>query len=153
AIQNDSIRYGSDDPALANAWAELADTYLTEGRHLEALPHAERALALVASRKRGSPDRLRPLMVAGYARRTLRQFDDAEPLLQEVVKTVEDKCGADHRRLADAIGGLENLRLMKGERAEARRDLQRILQIRERAFGKDHPAVAYTLTSIATTFD
>jgi tetratricopeptide (TPR) repeat protein len=93
AIDNDEIRYGSNDPALGTDWAELADTYLRQGRHLEALPHAERGLALVASRRRRSPDRLRPLMVVGHVRMALRQFDEAEPLLQEVIEITEAQYG------------------------------------------------------------
>jgi CHAT domain-containing protein/tetratricopeptide (TPR) repeat protein len=123
------------------------------GRHADAVPLAERALAL--NEKAFGPDHP---FVAGALNnlaelyRAQADYARAEPLLQRAVAIFEKAGGGSHPVVAVALSNLAALHKEKGDYARAGLLFRRALDIFEKALGPDDPRVAVLLNNLALVY-
>ncbi|WP_257446529.1 CHAT domain-containing protein [Archangium lipolyticum] len=143
------------DARLAEAQAAFdeAITLRKSGGYAEALPRAERALALRQAVLGDShPDVASCLALMGTLYSRQGAFAQAEPLFQRALSIQEAGLGKSHPDVARTLNGLAVLYDEQGLYGQAEPLLQRALSIREEVLGKNHPEVALTLNSLAVLY-
>ncbi|QRO00167.1 tetratricopeptide repeat protein [Archangium violaceum] len=121
------------------------------GRHAEAVPLFERALALREAELGGThPDVATSLDILANLYAHLGFYARAEPLHERALAIRESALGEDHPDVASSLSHLARLYQFQGRYGRARPLHERALAIRESALGKDHPDVAASLNSLAT---
>ena len=80
----------------------------------------------------------------------LARYKEAEPLMREIVRLLEQQLGVDHPDVATGLNNLGQLLQATNRLAEAEPLYRRALKIDESRFGPDHPNVARDLTNLAT---
>lgn len=150
ALKIESASLAKDDPARAEGLSAMADLFLSQGRHKDARPYAEEAMALV-SRTKGpmSLEMLGPLNSLAWAHNGLREFEKSQPLFEQTISILERRFGPEHARLAYALNNLAAVHLMKGSYAEAATLFRRVLRINEKAMGSSNPEIASNLNDLA----
>ena len=122
-------------PAPAHAQSpELLDAYNrfseldAEGRYHEAIPFAEKAVALV-EREFGPDDPNTATLLNNLAElyRVQGKYAEAEPLYQRALAILENALGPDHPDVATALNNLAALYHAQGQYAEAEPLLMRAL--------------------------
>lgn len=170
-------RFGADDWRVANARLKrarlerlhamepetrsrardakkLADrvwTLYDEGRYAEALPDAERALALhsdlFGNADRTIADHLNNLASLHIA---MGNGSKAEPLLRRALDVARTTIGDDHPDTAACFNNLALLYDSMGRYAEAEPLYRRSLEICEKVLGPSHPHTALNLNNLAS---
>ncbi|MBC7933194.1 MAG: CHAT domain-containing protein [Rubrivivax sp.] len=124
-----------------------------EGRYAEAIPLAERALAL--KEKAFGPDHLSVAhALSNLATLYEAQVDyvRAEPLRRRALAVYEKALGTWHPDVALSLNNLAALHGAQGDYARAEPLYKRSLAIRERVRGPDHPDVALSLNNLASLY-
>jgi tetratricopeptide (TPR) repeat protein len=122
----------------AGALYEKAAELLRAGRFSEAMPLAQRALAIwEKALGPGHPDfaiALNNLAVLYYQQ---ARYADAEPLFKRALAILEKAFGPDYRDVALLLNNLADLYRAQGRDADAEPLYKRALSIRERSLGPD----------------
>jgi tetratricopeptide (TPR) repeat protein len=128
--------------------------YLNErGQYTEALPLAERALA-IRKRALGPKHGLIGTDLTNIASiyRSQGRYNEIFPLLQQSLKIARKTHGPDHPSVATDLNNMGELFKTQGRYEEALPLYQQALAIREKALGPEHPDVATTLNNIAAIY-
>jgi tetratricopeptide (TPR) repeat protein len=140
-----------DTPEVAEAKklaAEVVDLY-KQGKLKEALPLAKRCLQLREKAFTLADDPLRTaLFNLAELYISLQKYDDAEPLLERLVKSYEEFTPGDIR-LAGVLQSLGTARFLTGQHDKTEKLFQRALQITEKAYAPDSQKVAGSLSYLA----
>jgi len=121
-----------------------------QGRYAEALPLAQRALAL-REKALGAehPDVAISLNNLAGLCQSLGDDTKAEPLYQRALAIEEKAFGPEHPAVVESLNNLTVLYLYRGDHARAQPLCRRALAIQEKALGPDHPVVATSLNNLA----
>jgi CHAT domain-containing protein/Tfp pilus assembly protein PilF len=138
------------DSIDANGLTQQVIQLANQGRYLEAVPLAQRALAL-REKALGpeSPDVAASLNNLANLYSAEGRYADAEPLYMRSLALQEKALGAEHPDVADALNNLANLYSAEGRYADAEPLYKRSLVIVQKNFGADHPDVAQSLRNMA----
>jgi len=148
-LAGDALR---DQPAVAAELLEIIAEVLTDhGRPMEALPLAERALALNESLHSGDHrDLARSLRTVGYAIADLGRFGDALALQQRCLAMLQRLHTGDHEDVDTALNNLATTLLHLGRAAEAEPLLRQSLAMAERMGGGEHQHALGTRNSLGS---
>ncbi len=124
-----------------------------EGKFQEALPVAERSLAL-REKALGAmhPDLVNSLNNLAALYRALSAYDKAAPLLVRALDIQEKSLGPMHPNVAASLNNLAALYEAQGEYGKAEPLYVRVLGIREKVLGPMHPDVAQSLNDLGTLY-
>ena len=127
--------------------------YYGTGRYQEAIPLAQRALA-IAEKALGPahPDTAGSLNNLAELYRATGAYAKAEPLYERALAIAEKALGPAHPDTASALNSLAALYYATGAYAKAEPLHQRALAIREKALGPAHPDTATSLNSLAALY-
>src|SRR5690242_8813035 len=92
---------------------------------------------------------LNRLNQAGFYLWLLAQYEQAEPLYQQILAAQEQVLEPQHPDLATSLHNLALLYRSKGKYEQAEALFKRALEIREHAFGREHADVASSLHELA----
>ena len=142
--------FGPDDPETATALNNLAVTYQSLARYMEAEPLFRRAIE-IDERVLGKdhPDvatRYNNLALLLYKQ---GKYDQAEPLYRRAIEIDEKVLGKDHPDIATLYNNLAGLLQAQGKYDQAEPLYRRAIEIDESVLGKDHPAVARDYDNLA----
>ena len=144
--QEDSI----EEAAALNQ--EVGDLYV-QGRYEDAIPRAERALAIrekaLGPKHPGTARLLNNL--AGLYRAT-GAYAQAEPLYQWALAITEKVLGPEHPQTALVLNNLAGLYRAMGAYAQTESLYQRALAVFENVLGSEHPRTAAALTNLAALY-
>src|SRR5215831_2979151 len=143
--------FGPDDPKTAQALNNLALTYQSLARYMEAEPLYRRAIE-IGEKVLGKDH---PNVATGYnnlARLLQAQgkYDQAEPLFRRAMEISERVLGKDHPTVAIRYNNLAGLLQGQGKYDEAEPLFRRAIEIDEKVLGKDHPDVAIDYNNLAS---
>jgi CHAT domain-containing protein/Tfp pilus assembly protein PilF len=141
------------DMEEAKRLAAEVERLVKEGKYDDALPLAQRALAL--REKVLGPDHLDVAQTLNDLAVLHQEKGDharAEPLYQRALAIREKALGPDHPDVARSVNNLAELYRAKGDYARAEPLYQRALAAREKALGPDHPEVAASLNDLAILY-
>jgi CHAT domain-containing protein/Tfp pilus assembly protein PilF len=132
--------------------AEVEQLY-AQGKYTEALPIAERVLAL-REKAFGAEhtDVATALNDLGVLYCEKGDFGRAEPLLLRAKAVREKALEPHHADVAESLNNLAEFYRAKGEYGRAEPLYQRALAIREKALGLGHPLVLQSLNNLATVY-
>jgi CHAT domain-containing protein/Tfp pilus assembly protein PilF len=124
-----------------------------EGRYEEAIPLAQRALAL-SEKTLGPehPDTATSLIILGGLYETTGAYAKAEPLFERAVALYEKALGPEHPDTATSLIILASLHTATGAYAKAVPLFERAVAIREKALGPEHAATATALNDLAKLY-
>jgi len=153
--QPQAPRQDRKDKPLAEAQAlhRRAQELYREGKHAEALPLAQRALALREGEL--GPDHAlvgSSLHLLGRLARAQRRFAEAERLLTRALAIREAALGPAHADTANTLDVLSGVHHAQNRFAEAEAEALRALTIRETALGPDHPLTAESLSDLGLIY-
>ena len=125
---------------------EQATQLYNQGRYSEAIPLAQRELA-IREKTLGPdhPDVAQSLNLLANLYDAQGNYADAEFLYQRSLAIREKSLGPDHPLVADALNNLANLYTKQGRLADAERLYKRSLAIYEKTLDPDHHVVARSL--------
>jgi CHAT domain-containing protein/Tfp pilus assembly protein PilF len=132
---------------------KLAEKLYSEGKFGEAIPLAERALAL-REKALGPmhPDVAESLNDLGVFYKVQGAYPKAEPLYVRALDIREKALGPMHPDVAQSLNNLAELYRAQGVYPKAEPLLVRALDIREKALGPMHPYVAHSLNNLASLY-
>lgn len=125
-----------------------------EGKYAEAIPPAERVLAL--REKAHGPDHLEVAPSLNNLAKLYESAGDparAEPLYLRSLAVSEKALGPDHTFVALALNNLAGLYKQRGDFARAEPLFRRAVAIYEKALGPEHPNTAVALNNLANLYD
>jgi formylglycine-generating enzyme required for sulfatase activity/tetratricopeptide (TPR) repeat protein/CHAT domain-containing protein len=124
-----------------------------DGRYAEAIPIAERYVAL-ARRKRGEKhtEFATAIEWLGNLYRSVGRYAEAEPLLKRSLAIREKTMGPGHRNVGQSLNSLAELYWAQGRATEVEPLVKRSLTIREKALGPDHRDVGQSLNNLGTLY-
>ncbi|MGG6295625.1 CHAT domain-containing protein [Leptolyngbya sp. AN02str] len=126
---------------------------LRDGRYAEALPLAQRSLAI---REQFLPanhsDIATSLNNLASLYREQGYYDEAEPLYRRSLAIFEQTLPANHFRIGVGLGSLAELYLLQGRYREAEENFRRSLAILEQTLPSNHPFVATSLHNLASLY-
>ena len=138
----------------ATALAQQAIELSRQGHYSEAVPLAQRALAIRENTL--GPDHsnvAQSLDTLGGLYMKLNRYDEAVSLLERILKIKEKSLGPDHADLAPVLNLLALLYINhQGRYADAELASKRSLAIREKVLGPNHPDVAQSLNTLGTLY-
>ncbi len=138
---------GAEHPSVSTSLINLSITLISLGRYDEARQRSERALVLAQQRT----DQLKvagALITLGGAFSGLGRHEEARQKQLQALVLRKKALGNAHALVAEShrYHGIELVYLKKFR--EARAELNRALEIHEKAFGKNHPDLAYPLVAL-----
>ena len=135
------------DPAtIARRITELH----TSGKYAEALPLAERLVALAKSRYgESSTDYANALEQLAATHFYQQNYAQAEPIYQQVIAIRERSLGPSHESVLDVLGTLATVHRLNRRADLSQSLLKRVLAAREDKLGRDHPALTEPLRGLA----
>ena len=143
-------RAREDGPDEAAALSERVFQMYEQGRYQEALPLAQKALALrEQALGPDHPDLTPGLNNLAALYDVLGDFDRAEPLYLRALAITEKSSGPDHPDTAIGLGNLAVLYTFMGDFARAEPLYRRALAIDENKLGADDPITAVDLSNLA----
>src|SRR5215472_8560592 len=136
---------------------ELNQKVLTlyyQGRYSEAIPLAQRALA-IREKVLGPehPDTATSLNNLAELYKETGAYAQAEPLLKRALAINEKALGPEHPTTAVWLNNLAALYRATGAYAQAEPLYQRALAIKEKVLGPDHPSTATALNNLAELYE
>ncbi|WP_437811159.1 tetratricopeptide repeat protein [Sorangium sp. So ce1078] len=135
--------------ASARLSGTLALVLNEQGKHGEAAPLAERALAgLKAALGPDHPEVATAESRLGNVLVRLERFEDAEGAFQRARSLQERILGPEHPNVALALNSLGRLFTAQGRNREALPFIERAVAIQEKALGPDHPFLAASLNNL-----
>ncbi|MEW6207939.1 MAG: tetratricopeptide repeat protein [Acidobacteriota bacterium] len=124
------------------------------GRYDEAIPLAERVLAIVEkSLGKDHPEVATAINNLAAMYKEKGDYAKAEPLYIRALVIYEEALGEDHPLVATTLDNLALLHQAKGEYAKAEPLHIRALAISEKALGSEHPDVAIALGNLAGLYN
>jgi tetratricopeptide (TPR) repeat protein len=141
--------FGENDAAVASVKANLAQTYILEGRLADAQPLLERAVAIhQASLPATNMDRLTSEAALGTLYSYQGRYAPAETLLQAFNQAAA-RLGELHPEYAESLVMLADFYRLEGNRSRGEPLLRKALFIYEKSFGPDSPRVGGTLLDMS----
>ena len=141
---------GPNDPALADALNNLAQSLYATNRLREAESLMERALKIdEASFGLNHPQVAIDLNNFAQLLRATNRLREAELLMERALKIDESSLSLNHPKVAIDLSNLATLLMATNRLREAEPLMQRALKIDEARFGPDHPRVATDLNNLA----
>ena len=142
--------FGPDAEETATALNNLALTYQSLARYIEAEPLIRRAIEM--GEKILGKDH--PGVATRYSTlasllQDQRKYDEAEPLYRRAVEIDEKTLGRDHPTVAESYNNLALLFRAQGKYDQAEPLFRRAGEIGEKVLGKDHPSVAIHYNNLA----
>jgi CHAT domain-containing protein/Tfp pilus assembly protein PilF len=126
------------------------DELYRAGKYAEALPFAQRSLAITEKTfGRNHAAVAVPLGNLALLYRHQGRYADAEPLYKRALAIREKGLGPDHPYVASSLNSLADIYQYQSRYADAEPLYKRSLTIREKALGPGHPDVAITLNNLA----
>jgi CHAT domain-containing protein/Tfp pilus assembly protein PilF len=151
AVSHAAHAQGVEDATALN---QQVKELRSQGRYSEAVPLAQRALAIQESALGPDhPEVVLPLYNLGSLYSILGRYADAEPLLKRSLAISEKAYGLHHPIVASVVNNLAELYRLQGRDAEAESLYKRSLEIKKKAFGPSHPSVATALNNLAEVYD
>ncbi len=141
--------HGKDAPEVATRLAEAAQRLWEIEAYADALPLAERALAIRLVTEPASERLAGNLYQVGELHRALGDYAGALRRLQAAHDLWSRRLGSDSPEAATALHYLGVVRRATGDHEAARRLFETALAIRTRRLGPDDPLVATTLIALA----
>ena len=144
------VKFAHSQTKEAGALNAQFTKFYQQGRYSEALPVAQRILAILE--KSLGPDHPSVATWLNNLAEMYKQqgrYADAEPLLKRALAIQEKALGPDHPDVARSLNNLAGLYKDQGRYADAEPLYRRALAIRERALGPNHPNVATSLNNLA----
>jgi esterase/lipase superfamily enzyme/tetratricopeptide (TPR) repeat protein len=141
-------RAQSDDDLAA--MQEQVRQLHSQSRYVEAVPIAERYVAL--ARQREGEEHAKFATAIGWLGilyETQGRYAEAEPLFKRALAINEKALGPDHPGVGTSLNNLAELYYSQGRYAEAEPLNKRALAVSEKALGPDHPDVGTSLGSLA----
>ncbi|HWO23498.1 MAG TPA: CHAT domain-containing tetratricopeptide repeat protein [Kofleriaceae bacterium] len=137
----------------ATSLDKQVETLYSQGQYREALPLAERSLAL-REKVLGArhPDVAKSLNNLASLYQAQGTYARAEPLFVRALDIYEKALGAVHSDVAESLNNLALLYQAQGEYGRAEPLHVRALAIREKALGAMHPDVATSLNNLALLY-
>ena len=147
ALTSAAHTQGQDE--LDRLIAEVSRLY-GQGRSAEAIPIAERAVALARDRH-GEEHMQFASAVAwlAFVYQAQARYAEAEPLYRHSLAIREKALGPEHPSVATALNGLAEVYRAQFRYAEAEPYYLRSLAIAEKTLGSEHPQVGTTLNNLA----
>jgi CHAT domain-containing protein/tetratricopeptide (TPR) repeat protein len=143
----------ASDQQSSDQDAKAAEELYQAGKYSEAIPLAQRALAIrEKSLGRDHPDVAYSLNYLAVLYGNQGRYADAEPLYKRSLAIWEKSLGRDHPYVALSLNNLAVLYGKQGRYADAEPLHKRSLAIREKALGRDHPDVAQSLDNLAVLY-
>ena len=132
---------------------QQATQLYNQGRYSEAIPLAQRALA-IREKTLGPdhPDVAQSLNLLANLYHAQGNYAGAESLYKGSLAIREKSLGSDHPLVADALSNLAILCSDQGRLADAERFYKRSLAIYEKTLGPDHSVVARSLSNLASLY-
>jgi tetratricopeptide (TPR) repeat protein len=147
--QSSSIWDTVDAAALNQQVTQLYN----QGRYSEAIPLAQRALAILEkARGPDHPDVALSLNNLASLYVAQGRYADAEPLYKRSLAVKEKVFGPDHPDVATVLNNLAELYRAQGRYTDAEPLYKRSLAIREKTFGTNHPDIAQSLNNLALLY-
>jgi tetratricopeptide (TPR) repeat protein len=142
--------FGPDTHETATALNELALTYQSLARYMEAEPLYRRAIEI--GEKLLGKDH--PQVATHYNNlagllQDQGKYDQAEPLYRRAIEIDEKVLDKDHPDVAIRYNNLAGLLKAQGKYDQAEPLYRRAMEISEKALGKDHPTVAIRYNNLA----
>jgi tetratricopeptide (TPR) repeat protein len=142
--------FGPDASETATALNNLALTYQSLARYMEAEPLFRRAIE-IGERVLGKDH---PTVATRYNNlasllQAQGKYDQAEPLFRRAIEIGEKTLGKDHPDVATRYNNLASLLQDQGKYTEAEPLYRRAMEISEKVLGKDHPTVATRYNNLA----
>ncbi|MBL4687007.1 MAG: tetratricopeptide repeat protein, partial [Nannocystaceae bacterium] len=136
-------------PVVAKAQAGLGRLASARGRGQEARAHYNEAIDTLQNAVGTRSVQLAPVY-QDIARSLVAEKNYADAIVahERALQLMLDTLG-EHPRAARALHEQGRTRLQSGDRAAARQDYERALEIWQKSRGKDHPDLAFGLTQIA----
>jgi CHAT domain-containing protein/Tfp pilus assembly protein PilF len=146
-----ALALGLDDAIALNQ--QVLQLY-SQGRYSEAIPLAQRTLAIV-ERALGPehPNVATALNNLADLYQAQGRYPEAVPLYKRSLAIWEKALGPDHPDVALSLNNLAGLYLTQGRYADVEALFKRSLAIREKTLGLDHPDVAQALNNLAGLYD
>lgn len=155
AVSRQPVTAQADEAQVAevNRLVEQSNRLEKEGRYDEAIPLAERVVALV-EKALGEENRevASALSFLGYLHRSKKDYARAEPPLRRALAIYEKVLGPEHYNVGTLLNNIAMLYTSRRDYARAEPLLQRSLAVYEKAFGADHPNVAKPLKNLADLY-
>jgi len=149
AIERREAQGGDAGAALAGELWAISNALQALGRHKEALPYAQRELALVERAKGEHADVAISLNNLASLYHDVGQYAQALPLYQRSLDISEKFLGPEHPDVATSLNNLAEQYRAMGQYAQALPLYQRSLGILEKVLGPEHPRVAASLNNLA----
>jgi CHAT domain-containing protein/Flp pilus assembly protein TadD len=147
--QSSSIWDTVDAAALNQQVTQLYN----QGRYSEAIPLAQRALAILEkARGPDHPDVANSLNNLARLYSAQGRYFDAELFHKRSLAILEKAFGPDHPDVAASLNNLAEVYYAQGRYADAESLFKRSLAIKAKAFGPNHPDVALSLNNLAEVY-
>ncbi|WP_152629744.1 tetratricopeptide repeat protein [Haliangium ochraceum] len=158
--------YGDDDLRLAPIASDLAAAYTAQGRAEDARALLAPLLEQWAAAQWADADTMAledPVRAdensalaqleaeLGRALVASAQFDEARPVLEHALETLEAVRGEAHEDLAGALLGLSELWRQESRAKRSRRYIERLVELERERRGPENPRVAVALTELGET--
>jgi tetratricopeptide (TPR) repeat protein len=141
-------RWG-DKGYQAEAYRYMAWHYSNAGRYREALPWAERAVALYGERYGAeSTEIARGLNMLGSVQQALGDLEGARASLERALRIFEQVYESDHPSIAATVNELGRVQQAQGDLEGAQASFEWVLAVYEQVFGDQHPYVAATVNNL-----
>jgi len=138
------------DLALASQLTQQVNDLYGAGRSGEAIPLAERALAIREAQLGAEhPDTASSLNNLASLYESMGRYREAEPLYKRALAIREAQLGAEHPDTASSLNNLASLYESMGRYGEAEPLYKRALAINEAQLGPEHPSTATSLNNLA----
>jgi tetratricopeptide (TPR) repeat protein len=143
-----------NDTEIAKVLNQKVFKLFNEGRYNEAIPIAEKALA-IREKNLGleHPEVATSLNNLAWLYKKIGDYSRAEPLFKKSLRILEKVYGPKHPRVATGVNNLAQLYSDLRDYARAEPLYKRALDIREKALGPEHSDVATSLNNLAWLYE
>jgi tetratricopeptide (TPR) repeat protein len=145
---------GSSHRATGQSLSTLALALRLQGKHAEALPLAERLVA-IRMKQYGPDETATGIALHNNAEILIAmgRYAEAEKLQAAALAAFEKKLGPVHQNSASAMHNMGAIQLKQGRYAEAEKYLRRALAAKEKVLSPGNLSIAHTLESLAAALD
>jgi tetratricopeptide (TPR) repeat protein/predicted Ser/Thr protein kinase len=162
ALEIREAQLGADHPEVAISLTNISNALRAQGHHEESEEMARKALAIFEAQLGANhPYTAASLNNIGNSlleqgrhiawdepKRAQPYFDEAEEHYRKAVAIREANFGSEHASVALNLHNLGEAQRLQGNYVDARKTLERSLQIKRRTMAEDHPSVVLTSTAL-----
>ena len=134
--------------AVTHVFLRVNVTIWPECQHY--IPQVQTCLTLLDHYDLAFPEAVRLLTRAGFALRTLKQYDQAEVFYKRALETVEKTLGSEHQEVATCLNNLASFYSIQSQNDQAEVFYKRALEIRAKTLGPEHPSTTVILEGYTT---